>query len=79
MIPDYDFLAPPHIVFGWGRRRELAAELLLPESWLGTVRAGQNVTLVPVAGGSPTPPVDAAFSPSGPRPRGRHAPSAPRR
>jgi RND family efflux transporter MFP subunit len=33
----------------------LRAELLLPESWLGTVRAGQSVTLVPVAGGSPTP------------------------
>jgi alcohol dehydrogenase class IV len=25
MIPDYEFLAPPHIVFGWGRRRELPA------------------------------------------------------
>jgi alcohol dehydrogenase class IV len=25
MIPDYEFLAPPRIVFGWGRRRELGA------------------------------------------------------
>src|SRR5436305_11372397 len=25
MIPDYEFLAPPRIVFGWGRRRELPA------------------------------------------------------
>src|SRR5688500_13452219 len=23
MIPPYDFLAPPRIVFGWGRRSEL--------------------------------------------------------
>ena len=32
----------------------LRAELLLPESRLGTVRAGQSVMLIPVAGGSPT-------------------------
>ena len=32
----------------------LRAELLLPESRLGTVRVGQTVTLVPVAGGPPT-------------------------
>jgi membrane fusion protein (multidrug efflux system) len=32
----------------------LRAELLLPESRLGTVHAGQSVTLIPVAGGPPT-------------------------
>ena len=32
----------------------LRAELLLPEARLGTVRAGQSVMLVPVAGGAPT-------------------------
>jgi RND family efflux transporter MFP subunit len=32
----------------------LRAELLLPESRLGTIRPGQSVTLVPVAGGPPT-------------------------
>src|SRR5438309_14066 len=25
MMLDYEFLAPPRIVFGWGRRRELGA------------------------------------------------------
>jgi RND family efflux transporter MFP subunit len=33
----------------------LRAELLLPEALLGSVRAGQPVMLVPVAGGPPTP------------------------
>jgi len=33
----------------------LRAELLLPEKHFGSVRAGQPVTLVPVAGGSGTP------------------------
>jgi len=46
----------------------LRAELLLPESRLGTIRPGQSVLLVPVAGGAPaaasvsrvSPLVDAA-------------------
>ena len=44
---------PGDLLFRIGNPDTLRAELLLPESRLGTVRAGQKVQLIPAAGGAP--------------------------
>ena len=43
------------VLFRVGDPDTLRAELLLPESRLGTVRVGQRVTILPAAGSRPTP------------------------
>jgi membrane fusion protein (multidrug efflux system) len=44
---------PGDLLFRIGNPDTLRAELLLPESRLGTVHAGQKVQLIPAAGGAP--------------------------
>jgi len=42
------------LLFQIGDPNTLRAEVLLPESRLGTVRVGQKVRVIPAAGGDPT-------------------------